>query len=291
MASTATATRLTEQHRQAQIANQRSFLAQFLSLWPLLNITDLDAFTPGWLQAVLRLIDVFRQESADIAADYYQRFREIEAPQSAPAMPAIVFRDAPRDVPTQRILRQVARGDRNVDPVDLDRVLVDWARERVAARNSMLVTGPVNIKAKVKRATPPEQAARSALVEASGAASRHVLNGGRNTILKVVQNDHVALGWARVTDGDPCAFCAMLASRGPAYKSRRQAAFQPHDHCACSVEPVFSREAAWPGRGREFQQLWNDNIRGQYSGRDAIRAFRRLYEQQQREAEREAEAA
>ena len=289
MASTAAATRLTEQHRQAQVANQRSFLSQFLALWPLLNVTDLDRYTPGWLNAVLRLIDVFRQDSADIAEDYYRRFREIEAPESAPDMPELVF-EGVRDFPTQRILRQVARGDRNVTPVDLDRVLIDWAQDRVAARNSLIVTGPVNIKSKVKRATPPEQAARSALVEASGAASRHVLNGGRKTLLTVVQNDNVALGWARVTDGDPCAFCAMLASRGPAYKSRQQASFQPHDHCACSVEPVFSREAAWPGRGREFQQLWNDNIRGQYSGKDAIRAFRRLYEQQQREL-REAEAA
>jgi hypothetical protein len=290
VASTAAATRLTEQHRQAQVANQRSFLAQFLSLWPLLNITDLDRFTPGWLQAVLRLIDVFRQQSADISVDYYRRFREIEAPGSAPDLPEIGFVgvESPR---TERILRQVARGDRNIAPVDLDRVLIDWSKQRDAARVSMLVTGPVNIKAKIKRATPPAQAARTALVQASGAAARHVLDGGRNTVLTVVQNDDVALGWARVTDGDPCAFCAMLASRGPAYKSRQQAAFQAHDHCACSVEPVFSRAAEWPGRSREFQQLWNDNIRGQYSGKDAIRAFRRLYEQQQREAQRELEAA
>jgi hypothetical protein len=290
VASSATGTRLTEQHRRAQVANQQSFLRQFLALWPLLNPLDLDAFVPGWLSAVLRLIDVFRQQSADITTDYYRRFREIEAPGDAPDLPEITFQGVSSPA-TEQILRRVARGDRNIAPVDLDRVLIDWSDARRAAQVSMLVTGPSNIKAKIKRATPVEQATRSALVEASGAASRHVLDGGRKTALTVVQRDEIAIGWARVTDGDPCAFCAMLASRGPAYKSRQQAAFQAHDHCACSVEPVFSRAAEWPGRSREFQQLWNDNIRGQYSGKDAIRAFRRLYEQQQREAQRELEAA
>ncbi|KAB5606685.1 hypothetical protein EHS19_06735 [Bifidobacterium jacchi] len=30
-------------------------------------------------------------------------------------------------------------------------------------------------------------------------------------------------GWRRVSDGDPCAFCAMLVTRGPVYTSRDKA--------------------------------------------------------------------
>jgi hypothetical protein len=41
---------------------------------------------------------------------------------------------------------------------------------------------------------------------------------------------------------------------------------------------VYSDQTEWPGRGKEFQQLWNDHIQGRYSGKDAINAYRRLIE-------------
>ena len=145
------------------------------------------------------------------------------------------------------------------------------------------MTGPVAQKSKIARGKPAEQARNESLVQASGAATRHVLTGGRQSLLTLIEGDVQALGWARVTDGDPCAFCAMLSSRGIVYKSEASAGFKAHDHCACTAEPAYSRSAPLPGRGSEFQRLWNENIRGRYSGAEARNAWRRLYEQRQRD--------
>lgn len=286
MAATDLGARLTEQHRQAQVANQQSFLAEFLRFWPLLDPFRLDVTAPGWVQAVLRLIELFRDQSAEMAVDYYRQYRQAEVPD-APELSEIVVSRRPEPI---RADRRVARGNRGASRARDERVRVDWSDADRAARTSMIVTGPVNIKAKTARARPVDQASRDALVETSGAAMRHVVEGARRATLTVVQNDDLALGWARVTDGDPCYFCAMLASRGPVYGSRARASFEAHDHCGCTAEPVFDRKADWPGRSREFQQLWNREIRNRYSGKDAIRAWRRLYEQRQRDAQREIAA-
>ena len=305
MALTDLGTRLTEQHRQAQVANQQSFLSEFLALWGLLDITNLDRSTPNWLQQVLRLIELFRDQSAELTTDYYQRFREIEAPDADP-LPEIVLPGSRQD--PIRADRRVARGNRGVTRARDDLIRVDFDAEDRAARTSMTVTGPIAIKVKLKRRAVPtvrpedeqlqraaqrstDDASRAALVQASGAGMRHVIEGSRKTALTVIQRDQVALGWARVTDGNPCAFCAMLSSRGPVFGSKQAAAFEAHDHCACTAEPVFDRRAEWPGRAAEFRQLWRQHIEGQYSGKDAINAWRRLYERRQRELLRELEAA
>lgn len=173
---------------------------------------------------------------------------------------------------------------------------IDWAPADRAARVSLTVTGPVSQKSKAGRGKPLQLARDESFVEAAGAATRHVLTGGRQSLLTLVEGDMRAIGWIRVTDGDPCSFCAMLASRGAVYKndSFSQAdprfsgpgEFKVHDSCACTMEVVYSRQAAWPGRGDEFYRMWRDNIEGRYSGQAARNAWRRLYEQRQRETRR-----
>lgn len=300
---------LVEQHRQAQVANRAGFLAQFLAAWGLLDIADLDRSTPNWLRIVLRLIAAFRQDSASLSLRHYRELRRLGLPNVELPMPDVEFRRSDLDAlvrDTRYRLRHYADHGPS-KPVRLTRepprregrqrgLIINWDRADRAAETALRVTGPINIKHRISRGEDPEKAKRNALVDASGSASRHVNNGGRSTLLTVVQNDKVALGWIRITDANPCSFCAMLASRGPVYKKQSFSESDPrfsgpgevkvHDHCQCSVMPVFSREDVWPGRGKEFQDLWNANIRGQYSGKDALRAWRRLYEQQQRNARR-----
>jgi hypothetical protein len=324
MASTPEGRRLTEAHRQAQQDVRDGFLAEFIALWALLDSTRLDETGPGWVRAVMQLIQLFRTDSAAVAADYYRRFQSLEAPSSRtrPRVPDF----GPLPAPPQRppVLRpELTRpgprvdGARNRRPpadvipapwnsevrfeldesafrpderrarVEFDIPGIDWTDRDRAVEVSLIVTGPVGQKSKTARGKRLEVARDESFVEASGAAARHVLTGGRRSLLTLLEDDPQALGWARVTDGDPCSFCAMLASRGPVYKTETAAKFQAHDHCACTAEPVYSRSAPWPGRAREFQQLWNDHIRGRYSGDEARREWRRLYEQIQREAERE----
>jgi hypothetical protein len=97
---------------------------------------------------------------------------------------------------------------------------------------------------------------QAAFVRTSGAITRHILDGGRDTILGSVERDEQALGWARVTDGDPCYFCLTLAGRGPVYKTEQTADFQAHDHCGCTAEP-FYRGADWPDAAREFRETYD----------------------------------
>ena len=136
---------------------------------------------------------------------------------------------------------------------------------------------------------------------------RHVGNGGRDTVLTLVENDRAALGWIRVTGPNPCAFCAMLCSRGITWGRYNQQSFaasdvkfaddprvdlggrqsaKVHDSCMCSLAPVWTRNDPLLDAGKAFRDLWNAQVRNKYSGKDALKAFRRAYEAQQREVEK-----
>jgi hypothetical protein len=76
-------------------------------------------------------------------------------------------------------------------------------------------TGPYGLLARIKSAQPVDTAMQNTGVILSGAASRLILNGARETVLQAVAQDAKAVAWMRVTAANPCAWCAMLASRGP----------------------------------------------------------------------------
>lgn len=70
----------------------------------------------------------------------------------------------------------------------------------------------------------------------------------------------VVLGWARVLAGETnCAFCAMLASRGPVYHSEGTASFDAHDGCDCGATLVVKGER-WEGEDefKALRALWED---------------------------------
>ena len=103
-----------------------------------------------------------------------------------------------------------------------------------------------------------------------------VMNGDRLTVVESVKADREALGYRRISDGNPCSFCAMLVARGGVY-TEATAGFQAHSRCGCTARAVYDRNDARAERARELQQLWNESARGR-SGDDAIRAFRQAYE-------------
>lgn len=167
---------------------------------------------------------------------------------------------------------------------------IDWSERNRAVEISLNITGPIGQKSKIGRGKTPREARDTSFVESSGVASRHVLTGGRQSLLTLLTADSQVQRWIRVTDGDPCAFCAMLAGRGPVYLTEDSAGFKAHDHCACTAEGVYDLRAPWPGRAQEFHRLWNEHIQGRYSGTQARREWERIYRRLQREA-RQAEIA
>lgn len=234
MARTERGALLTAQHRNAQVQVQAQTLRDFIRLWPIWQGDD-QSF--GLLvDATLPLVRVHHQISASLAAAYYDTFRRAEQVAGQPA---------PRLAPA-------------VDP------------EQVAV--SMRVTGRVMTGKAILAGQSPQAAMQTALVRTSGAVSRHALAGGRDTLILSAREDTQAVGWARVTAGKPCAFCAMLASRGPVYK-QDTSGFKAHDHCACSAEPSYEG-SEWPGRARDFQRLWQEHA----TGENQLQSFRRAFE-------------
>lgn len=122
---------------------------------------------------------------------------------------------------------------------------------------------------------------RAAITTTAGAVARHVEQAGRDTIITASERDPLTVRWARVPTGPrPCAFCWMLASRGPAYRPQAGEVREWHDGCRCVAVPVFDPDD-WDGRDTYLtaQALWRDSTAG-YSGRDALNTFRRaLYAQ------------
>jgi hypothetical protein len=263
---TADATRLIETHRRDQAAIRAAFAAEFTIAGRILDADRLDASTPAWLSVAEELVRQSRAQSAERAASYYDAQRRAElgaldALDVAPFTPGL-----------------------SPDP------------DGAALRTSLLVTGPVTAKRLIGDGAPPREATRAAVTRAEGAGARHVLGGARDTITGATAADPVAIGWARVTDGHPCWFCAMLASRGPVYKSTASGLFKRgdertkyHDGCGCEVVPVYSLLDRGPDASAQFRTLWNDVAAG-LPAADARLAFRRAIDAGHRARDRRAHA-
>jgi hypothetical protein len=108
---------------------------------------------------------------------------------------------------------------------------------------------------------------RTEIEEILAVAERHAAAGGREAMVDAARHDPDALGYARTTVGlENCAFCLMLVSRGPVYKTQsaallRDGTSEPyHDRCDCIATPVFNR-ASWPGRDEylEMRAAWAEH--------------------------------
>lgn len=221
MARTATGRVLTEVHRQQQLTLRAEVLRRVLAQWKSWDLRDEASYTA--LQGALAAItQAGAQRSATLAGSYYQLFRLAEQPRLATDVAAKIMLASP---PT--------------------------FAEVEAVVNATAKTGVYNA---FRAGKSYDGAMANGLVKVSGAVGRLVLNAGRATIEQTVRADKKAAGWTRVTGDAPCAFCAMLAGRGPVYKDDT-AEFDAHDHCSCGAEPYYDG-ADWPGRAQEFADLY-----------------------------------
>lgn len=104
----------------------------------------------------------------------------------------------------------------------------------------------------------------AAMSRLDGALQRLVTNAERETILTNAERDPGRPRWYRYASANACAFCAMLASRGAAYRSEASSGFDAHDHCGCFPVPVF------PGQRVENPHI-HDFMDDYMTGRDAAR--------------------
>lgn len=236
---------LTERHRRAQLQIKARTLRDLARIWSLWKVNDPKSFREFALAAGL-LVHAYRGLSANVAAAYYRGFRAAEQIEGI-AAPQLASAITPEE-----ILASLYVTGRAMNGPPGDGISIDTLR-------------------------------KDSYVRVSGALTRHVLNGGRQTILNSVAADRRARGWARITDGNPCYFCLTLASRGAVYKTEETAGFQAHDHCGCAAMPVFDGTVI-PSLD-QWRQIYDDAQRhgldtgllqhGQNSSKARLNAVRR----------------
>lgn len=224
MARTADGKQLTRMHTKRQLALRAKVVTEVMRLYALWDLKDQKSFT-RFQNSMVVLAQLRAIESATIAANYYELFRAVDAPRGAAGTAA--------------------------------RVALAAAPPAEQIRAAVSATARAGVFRSLRAGKPYEVAMQNGLVEVSGAVSRLALKGGRDTIEQEVMRDSQALGWARVASANACAFCAMLASRGPVYKDET-VDFEAHDHCTCGSEPVYEG-AEWPAGSKAYQDLWYEN--------------------------------
>ncbi|MET9262403.1 hypothetical protein [Amycolatopsis sp. NPDC004079] len=258
MADTIAGQRLTRRYRRDQLALRAQFLQELHRIWPLLDPLRLDATARAWLDLMTDLVLAYRAKSVTLSLTYYDKFRDAETDHG-------IFHAA--------FLRDV------VIP-NLEQI-----------RASLIATGPAKIKHDTMTTGHDIDAiASAAMAEVSGAGTRLVVGGGRDAIDEAVHADKQAVGYARVLGPKPCYWCAMLASRGPVYRSaevayrttarsKRGPGKEYHDYCMCQVEPLFRHlpKDEWPQPMRDLNQLW-ETAKEDTSGRKTVNVFRSLFE-------------
>lgn len=266
MSLTLEGARLTQEHRAAQAARGAFVAAAGEKLWlRTVKPDQLERTVTLWMRLMLQLIQRERKKSTQLTRKYYPEFRRLELPGGPKfVLPAPIDVDANRVITSLRVTGPIGFQKKitEIQQLDMDVVL----------QKSLL-----------------EETFEVAAKTSAASAVRHTLDGGRDMMRAAASQDPVALGWARVTDADPCFFCALLASRGftygkDAFESSNSlftgdGPAKVHDGCQCTMEPSFKRGSEYPGRGREFEALWaqvtDENGVG---GKEAIRAFRAAME-------------
>lgn len=241
MARTPEGALLTERHRRLQLVISAAVLRDLLRLWGTVDPRDLAATIAPFTRAGATLVRSGRRASALAASRYYVDFRRMEG---VPGTAVVTLADGPEPAVLEGNLRGAG--------------LKGIQTARAAGRS-------------------PEEAAQNGFVKLAGSASSLVLGGGRAVLLDALMGDREAHGWQRVTDGAPCAFCRMVASRGLIAKDEGAAGFKAHGHCGCTAEPYFKDSKPLPANER-FRAEWDEATVG-LSGDEALNAYRRSLSQ------------
>lgn len=225
-------------HMADQVQNAATIQVAISHLWDrLVDPRRLDATYPTFTKAALALINAGRARGELMADDYYRILRDISNVSSAAVViGAGVYDDA-------------------------------------ATLTSLYATGYATQARQVANGEDLSIASAAAKIAALRAVQRLVSEPGRQRLVDYSKQDRAFTGWARVSDGNPCHFCAMLVSRGPVYKAST-VNFRAHDGCGCGVRLVTKTDPTrgWSPDARAFQTLYKDTPGG-------LTEFRKAYDQ------------
>jgi len=213
---------LAEGHRIDQVKLTASTQRLLAEVWRrTIDPARLDATFPTYLAAAEQVLGAGRTASHALARRYYMRVA------SAAGAEALAVGLAP------------------------------LSREAVAT--SLHATGPALVKSKLAEGATLAAAQEAGLAATVAAGKRIMLDAGREMLVEASRRDPNVQGWARVSDGSPCSFCAMLVSRGPVY-GESTVSFRAHDGCGCGVRLVYRQDAdnGWSSQAASLESLWSD---------------------------------
>jgi len=222
---------LTDNHRRSQVILGSRVADQTMQL-----LVNAGSGLP--LEDLLTVQAAGHAESAQMAVDYLQRFRQAEWGTDSLSVELASF---DRDAAARNLGDILAQYGRGVGP------FATW--EQVVAAIASL-------------------------------AANTAMWGGRSTIIKSARRARSS--WRRVTDGDPCAFCAMLASRGPVYSRNTVLTTKTgesyHWHCGCSLEEFRGDWDDWVPSLQEqrFIDLYDRASRQVHGTKDILGTMRSL---------------
>lgn len=102
----------------------------------------------------------------------------------------------------------------------------------------------------------------AALSRMGAAVDEAALQQGRNTIMLNAKRDRATPRFARVPVGKSCAWCYMLASRGPVYRSAETAGAARKYHAKCDCQPVPSWDQGKDlPEGYDFEAMYETYLR------------------------------
>ncbi len=329
-------------HRLGQVQISAGASRAVLDRWRQVSPIALGGTAGPWLADSVALTRTYRRRSRRLTADYVRLLRALRTGETLPPLEGGPVRDEASLGELRDHFAASAGASRRPHRDDAVRVSVDtnfaWPQADADAEDrratvSLVVTGPVAAERRISRLRADQQQRgrlddadflaeldgimRDVGAGAAGAADRDAQMGGRDLMEESSRSDRAVIGWARVTDADPCWLCGMLAGRGAVYRSfwtaryrgtasRRKAAapgppqgwedWSPqhlaqwetskglnrfHNNCHCTLVPVYSRTDWVPEASRAYRELY-DSVTEGLNAPEARAAFRAAMEARRR---------
>jgi hypothetical protein len=296
---------LAVKHQEEQQSIAARVAAGLSLLWPLLQFDKLDETTPGWLHATTLQVEKSFRESEEAAFRFVQGSKWAVEPFSKPL----------KQVETVFPVKDVQLAMRATGPASIKKATKAAFSDPESDSGRLLSVSEGDVPPKGIEELADRLMAWGKL-NSTGAGVKHTLNGGRGEVQQLVVADSVeriknreTIGWARFTEDSktgPCYFCAVLASKGAVYLSdgafdqsnrmirevnkwrKERRAFlgdglaKVHDHCKCSLRPVYRKQDSMDSRAKYFERQWKQMFRdapwlGSLEGSEDLKEFRRVY--------------
>lgn len=165
-------------------------------------------------------------------------------------------------------------------------IVQDLTGTAMEAREVKMLTlsGPVTRRVAIRQGASEEEALALARRRVRTGASKAAYDRDRLSVIRSARRSRLRA--RRVIVGKTCAFCSMLAARGPVY-TPETAAFQAHPHCDCTYEISDQTPKAWrDGRATPHEEEICDayevaaksvpqNLSGKERQREIMMAMRR----------------